>query len=104
MSPIQAEVRSDVRRMALATALLTLVLIAGIGLHLRHAVLLRLARLGRAARSLASGALGERVDARGDDVIASLGRDFNSMADATSSLIQEVKGASSRSPACSTQP
>jgi PAS domain S-box-containing protein len=32
------------------------------------------------------------VDARGDDVIASLGRDFNSMADATSSLIQEVKG------------
>ena len=92
MSPIQAEVRSDVRRMAWATALLTLVLIAGIGLHLRHAVLLRLARLGRAARSFASGALGERVDARGDDVISSLGRDFNSMADATSSLIQEVKG------------
>ncbi len=92
MSSIQAGIRSDVRRMAVAAALLTLVLIAGIGLHVRHAVLLRLARLGRAARSFASGALGERVDARGDDVIAALGRDFNSMADATSSLIQEVKG------------
>lgn len=92
MSSIQAQVRSDVRRMAVAAALLTLVLIAGIGLHVRYAVLLRLARLGRAARSFASGALGERVKARGDDVIASLERDFNSMADATSSLIQEVKG------------
>ena len=92
MSPIQAQVRSDVRRMAMAAALLTLVLIAGIGLHVRYAVLLRLARLGRAARSFAAGMLGERVDVRGDDVISSLSSDFNSMADATSSLIQEVKG------------
>jgi PAS domain S-box-containing protein len=92
LAPIQARVRTEVGRMAMATAVLTLVLIAGIGLHVRRSVLTRLARLSRTARSFAAGALDDRVEVRGDDVIASLARDINSMAEATSSLIQEVRG------------
>ncbi len=91
LAPIQARVRSDIGRMAIATTLLTLLLITGIGLLLRFSVLSRLATLGRAARSYAGGALDERVEVRGDDVIASLAQDLNSMAEATSSLIREVR-------------
>ncbi len=92
LAPIQAEVRTELWRMAIATALLTFVLLVGVGLNVRHLVLARLKRLGRTARSIAAGAFGERVDSAGDDVIASLAKDFNNMADATSSLIEDVKG------------
>jgi PAS domain S-box-containing protein len=92
LASIQAQVRSELGRMATATAILTCILLVGVGLHVRHLVLTRLNRLGRAARSIAAGSFGERVDSAGDDVIASLAKDFNNMADATSSLIEDVKG------------
>lgn len=92
LAPMQAQVRRDLGQMAIATTLLTIVLLVGVGLAVRHLVLARLKKLGRAARSIAAGAFGERVDAAGDDVIASLAQDFNNMADATSSLIDDVKG------------
>lgn len=91
LAPIQAQLRSEVRRIGIATAVLTVVLLGGVGILVRRQVLSRLTRLGRTARSIAGGALEERADARGDDVISSLARDFNEMADATSSLIAEVK-------------
>lgn len=77
--------------MGIATATLSFVLLTGVGLLVRRLILLRLARLGRTARSIARGALDERADVGGDDVIALLARDFNNMADATSSLIGEVR-------------
>ncbi len=92
LAPIQAEVDRELRQMAIATTLLMIVLLVGVGLAVRHLVLGRLKKLGRAARSIAAGAFGERVDAGGDDVIASLAQDFNNMADATSSLIDDVRG------------
>jgi two-component system, NtrC family, sensor kinase len=92
LAPLQAQVRSELGRMAMATAVLTLVLLVGVGLHVRHLVLSRLDKLRRTARSIAAGAFGDRVDSAGDDVIASLATDFNNMADATSSLIEDVKG------------
>lgn len=91
LAPIQAQLRGEVRRMGLATAILTVVLLGGVGVLVRRLVLTRLIRLGRTARCIAGGALEERADPTGDDVISALARDFNEMADATSSLIAEVK-------------
>ena len=92
LAPLQAQIRTERGRIAIATIILIFVLLAGVGLHVRRVVLSRLNRIGRTARSIASGAFGERVDSAGDDVIASLARDFNNMADATSSLIDDVRG------------
>jgi PAS domain S-box-containing protein len=91
LAPIQARVRGEVGRMGIATAALTVVLLGGVGVLLRRLALSRLTQLGRTARSIAGGALEERADPKGDDVIASLARDFNEMADATSALVAEVK-------------
>ncbi len=91
LAPIQAQLRGEVRRMGLATAILTVVLLGGVGLLARRLVLARLIRLGRTARSIAGGALEERADPAGDDVIGALAKDFNGMADAAASLIDEVK-------------
>jgi PAS domain S-box-containing protein len=92
LAPIKAQVRGGLWHMALGTAVLTFVLLLGTGLLVRQQVLLRLNRLGRTARNIAAGALGDRADTTGGDVIASLGSDFNTMADATSALIDDVKG------------
>ncbi len=91
LAEIQKQLRRDSGRMAAGTVILTIVLLSGAGLLVRRLVLSRLARLGRTARSIAGGALQERASVEGDDMIASLGRDFNYMADATSTLIGEVK-------------
>ncbi len=92
LAPMQAQVRGGLWQMALGTAVLIFVLLLGTGLLVRQQVLLRLNRLGRTARNIAAGALGDRADTAGGDVIASLGSDFNTMADATSALINDVKG------------
>ncbi len=91
LAPIQAQLRADVRRMGLGMGILFLVLLGGIGFLVHRLILRRLGRLGRTAQTIASGDFEERADIVGDDVIASLARDFNDMADATSSLIGEVK-------------
>jgi PAS domain S-box-containing protein len=91
LAPMQNQLRADVRWMGIATAALTFVVLGGVGLLVRRLILVRLTRLGRTARSIAGGAIGERAEVVGDDVIASLAKDFNNMADATASLIGEVK-------------
>lgn len=91
LSPIQDQLRATVNRMGMATTALTLMLLIGVGVLVRHLILARLTRLGHTARAIADGAIGERADVAGDDVIAALATDFNSMADATSSLIGEVR-------------
>ncbi len=89
--PVQDQLRANINRIGIATAGLTLVLLVGVGVLVRHLILGRLTRLGRTARSIAAGAIGERAQVAGDDVISALATDFNSMAAATSSLIGEVR-------------
>lgn len=89
--PVQDQLRANINRIAIATAALTLMLLVGVGLLVRHLILGRLTRLGRTARSIAAGAIGERAEVSGDDIISALATDFNSMAAATSSLIGEVR-------------
>lgn len=91
LADLQARLQRDTRRMAVATGILALILLAGVGLLVRHLVLARLGRLGRTARSITGGAIDERAVVEGDDIIASLAMDFNNMTDATVSLIAEVK-------------
>jgi PAS domain S-box-containing protein len=91
LAPIQDQLQASMRRVGMVTTALTLVLLAGVGGLARHLILLRLTRLGHTARAIAGGAIGERANTAGDDVIADLAKDFNSMADATSSLIREVR-------------
>ncbi len=91
LAGVQAALSRDAFWMTVATATLALVLLVGVGLFVRHLILVRLIILGRHARSIAGGALEERAEIRGDDLIATLARDFNNMADATSALVTEVK-------------
>lgn len=91
LAPMQTQFRADMRQVAMAAAVLTLVLIAGVGVFARRLILLRLGRLSRTARAIADGALSERADVAGDDVVAALATDFNNMANATASLISEVR-------------
>lgn len=55
LAPVQAQLRGEVRRMGLATAILTVVLLGGVGVLVRRLVLTRLIRLGRTARYIAGG-------------------------------------------------
>lgn len=91
LAPIRDQLEADMTRAGIATTALAFVLLAGVGVLIRHLILHRLTRLGHTARSIASGAIAQRADVAGDDVIAALAKDFNSMADATSSLIGEVR-------------
>jgi len=91
LEPMQARLKADLTRAGTTTTALSFVLLAGVGVLLRHFILGRLTRLRRTARAIADGAIGERAKVAGDDVIAALATDFNSMADATSSLIAEVR-------------
>lgn len=91
LAPVQAQFRRSVAWIGGATATVTFLMLGGVGWHVRRLVLSRLAKLGRTARAIADGALNERADTAGNDVIASLALDFNAMADASSRLIAEVK-------------
>jgi PAS domain S-box-containing protein len=91
LAPVQQQLQADLRRMGLATGILSLVLLAGVGAVVRRLILRRLNRLGRTVRSITTGAIDSRAEVSGDDLIASLASDFNNMADATSALINEVR-------------
>jgi PAS domain S-box-containing protein len=91
LAPVQAQFRSDVWRLGGGSAVVALLMLGGLGWHLRRVVLSRLSTLTRTARAIAGGALDERADTAGGDTIASLATDFNAMADATSRLVEEIK-------------
>lgn len=91
LAPMQTQFRADMGQIGIATGVLTVVLIAGVGFFTRHLILRRLSRLRRTARSIADGALSERADVSGGDLVAALAADFNSMADSTTALIGEVR-------------
>jgi len=90
LAQVQARFAWDLRWLGGATALVMFLMLGGAGWHLRRTVLSRLARFRQTARAIAGGALGERADTSGGDVIAALATDFNAMADATSRLIDDI--------------
>lgn len=90
LARVKAQFRWELIWLGGAVAVVTLAMLGGTGWYLRWIVLSRLARLGRTARAIAGGALNERADTSGSDVIASLATDFNAVAEATSRLIGEI--------------
>ena len=89
---IRATSTRDLHWMVGVTVATTLLLVAAMGLVVRLVLLRRLQRFETAARRIAQGDLGRRVDASGSDTIAWLAREFNAMADSVSSLVSQVQG------------
>jgi PAS domain S-box-containing protein len=89
---IRAGMDRDLRWMVIGTAALTLLLIAGIALVVRLAVLRRLQRFETTARRIAKGDLNQRVPAEGSDTVSWLAREFNTMADSMTGLLDQVHG------------
>ena len=92
MATIRAGMDRDLRWMVGVTAGLTLLLIAGIAVVVRVVVLRRLQRFEVTARAIANGDLQQRVPARGSDAISWLAREFNTMADSMTGLLDQVNG------------
>jgi PAS domain S-box-containing protein len=87
---MQAGMNKDLRGLVAASAGLALVLIAVIAAVVRTVVLQRLRRFETAARQIAAGDLNKRVPEDGQDTIAWLAREFNTMADATTGLVTQL--------------
>ena len=87
---LRAEMNKDLRGLVAASAGLALLLITGIALVVRVAVLQRLRRFETTARLIAGGDLERRVPAEGRDTIAWLAREFNTMADAMTGLVTQL--------------
>jgi len=90
LAQVQARFAWDLRWLGGGTAMVMFLMLGGAGWHLRRTVLSRLTRFRQTARAIAGGALAERADTSGGDVISALATDFNAMADATSRLIDEL--------------
>ncbi|MCB9889575.1 MAG: sensor histidine kinase [Planctomycetes bacterium] len=75
------ELSREFGRWLLLVIPLTAVLLAGLALLSSRAIIRPLRRLSDATRQVASGDLTTRVDARGGDELADLGRAFNTMAE-----------------------
>ena len=91
LAPVYAQVNIDRWWMAGTTTALGLVLLGSVGLILRRLILVRLVRLGRAARSITAGDFSTRATVTGDDMIDRLAIDFNNMANAVLGLVSDVK-------------
>jgi PAS domain S-box-containing protein len=88
---IRAEMNADLRWLVAGSCGLALVLVGAIGLVVRLVVLRRLRRFETTARLIAAGDLARRVPATGSDILAWLGRAFNTMADSVTTLVSEVR-------------
>lgn len=88
---IRAAMNHDLFWMVVGSAGLAIVLIIAIAVIVRHVILKRLQRFETTARKIASGDLTTRVPVSGSDTIAWLGREFNTMADAMTALLDDVR-------------
>jgi PAS domain S-box-containing protein len=88
---MRAELNRDLRWMVLGSGGLALVLVVLIALVVRVVVLRRLQRFETTARLIAGGDLDRRVPAVGSDTISWLAREFNTMADSVTGLLNEVR-------------
>ncbi len=93
---LRAGTDRDLNLLVFGTGALALLLIAGIAVVVRFAVLRRLQRFETTARQIAGGDLERRVPADGADTIAWLAREFNMMADSMSGLLTQVHGQQKR--------
>ena len=75
----------------LGTLLVSLLLVAIVAYLLGRSIVRTLARLVEAANRLAQGRLDERVDVRGGDEFAGLGRSFNAMAAQLEARVDELE-------------
>ena len=81
----------DARRLGLGIALSGMAIIAGVGLALGFALTRRLSRLNAAAHRLAAGERDVRIDWRGQDEVAQLGRSFNHMARTVNQTVEALR-------------
>ena len=91
LAEAQAQLRRDTGWIVAGTVGLALLLLGGMAVVLRQLVLVRLARLGRTARAIAGGELGQRAVVDGNDMITTVAAEFNNMAASVSRLINEVR-------------
>lgn len=88
---VRAAMTRDLRWMVAGTSALTFFIVGAIALVIRVSVLRRLQRLETTARLVSQGDLEQRVPVEGSDILAWLGREFNTMADSMSGLVGEVR-------------
>ena len=89
---IMAGMDRDLRTLVIGTGAIALLLIAGIALVVRVVLLRRLRRFETTARMISHGDLGRRVPSDGSDTISWLAREFNTMADSMTGLLDQVNG------------
>ncbi|MEI6668828.1 MAG: ATP-binding protein [Acidobacteriota bacterium] len=88
---IRATMNQDLRYMVAGSCALTLLLVSAIAMIVRVVVLRRLQRFETTARLIAAGDLSRRVPTGGgSDTISWLAREFNTMADSVTGLVDEV--------------
>lgn len=88
---VRADMTRDLRWMVAGTGALTFFIVGAIAVVIRVSVLRRLQRLETTARLVSQGDLERRVPAEGSDILAWLGREFNTMADSVAGLVGEVR-------------
>lgn len=88
---LRAAMHRDLRWLVAGTAGVALLLIGLVAGVVRLVVLRRLQRFETTARLIAGGDLERRVPAAGSDTIAWLAREFNTMADSMTSLVDQVR-------------
>ncbi len=96
LAELESDFRLDLAWILFGGGLLALLVLAGVGLLVRHLILRRLARLSKAARTMARGDLAARAETGGNDVITELAGDFNEMARAVAGLVTELRGQESQ--------
>lgn len=82
---------SDVRQMILVSGLLGLLALAGVSIIIRVAFLRRLKNFELVARAIAAGDLEKRLPVRGDDTLAWLALQFNTLTDSIIHLLGDVR-------------
>ena len=88
---IKKGLASDLSWMVVGTAVLALVILAGVAIIVRLVVLRRLSRFETTARQIAAGMFDRRVPVTGDDTLSWLAREFNMMADSVTTLLTDVR-------------
>lgn len=91
LADMKAKLEHDVWWMTAGAAGLALVVLLGMGVLVHQLVFVRLNKLKKAARTIATGRLDDRVEVSGRDMISSLAEDFNLMADSVSRLVGAVR-------------
>ncbi len=91
VGPTIMNMENAVRRLALGTTAVGLVLIGGIGVAFRRFLLRRLYRFESTALAIANGDLAQRVPVEGNDALTRLELAFNHMADSVGGLLTRVE-------------